>query len=199
MAIENQTEKSILLRLLKDFSALHTVTSLAEALHLSRVGVWKALKRLEAQKFIRLRPAGSGKTSTFFVKLDWENPLVEKSLALYLAEESLKQKRWRADFAELEKAVKFLIIHGSILFSPKEAEDIDLLGVAQKKNFIKIQQITDKAQKTQNKKIHTINFTETELKQELLKPNKAFLNAVKKGAVLFGQENFVRFIKGVSK
>lgn len=34
---------------------------------------------------------------------------------------------------------------------------------------------------------------------EVEKPNKAFIDAVRKGVVLFGQEKFINFIKGVTK
>ena len=60
-----------------------------------------------------------------------------------------------------------------------------------------IQQIIDKIQKTQSKKIHSLNFTEMEFQEELLKPNKAFIEAIKKGAILFGQDNFIQFMKKI--
>ena len=90
-----------------------------------------------------------------------------------------------------------MILYGSTLYSPKQANDIDLICVAQKRKFIKIQSITDMIQKVECKKIHMVNFTKTEFKQELKKPNKAFLDAIKKGVVLFGQEEFIKFMKGV--
>lgn len=194
MVTENTTKKLALL-LLKDFSRTHTVTSLAEKLKMSRVGVWKILKQLRSKNFIKLTPIGSGKTSTSIVGLDWENVIVEKSLALYLTEEALNQRRWQSNFVGLEGAVDFIILFGSILHSPKEAKDIDIAIVSQKRKFIKIQKILDKVQKTEIKKIHTINFTETEFREELKKPNKALLEAIKKGIILFGQEKFIKFMK----
>ena len=52
-------------------------------------------------------------------------------------------------------------------------------------------------QKTQIKKIHALNFTEAEFKQELQKLNKAFIDAIKKGIILFGQEKFIKFLKSI--
>lgn len=198
MKIGDNTIKRVLLLLLKDFSVIHTITSLAHELHLSRVGSWKVVKKLEDNQLVTVRSAGSGKTNTFLVKLNLDNVLVEKSLSLYLTEESFSQKRWKSNFAELEEAVNFLILYGSILRFPQDAEDIDLVGViSQKKNFVKIQQIIDSVQKTQSKKIHIINFTEAEFTEELLKPNKAFIEAAKKGIILFGQENFIQFMRKI--
>ena len=189
------TDKKIMLVLLKDFTKKHTITSLAKELKLSRVGIWKILKKLEAEEYILIESIGSGKTSTSIIKINWENLLVEKALALYLTEESIKQRRWRVNFVELEKEVDFLVLYGSIISFPQQANDIDVLGIAKKNKFVKIQNILDEIQKTENKKIHIINFTILEFMKELQNNNKAFIDAIKKGVILFGQENFVKFMK----
>ena len=49
------------------------------------------------------------------------------------------------------------------------------------------------------KKIHLIDLTESEFSQELKRPNKAYVDALKKGIILFGQENFIKFIRGLEK
>lgn len=198
MVIDNTTKRLTLI-LLKDLSRTHTITSLAKELNMSRVGVWKILKQLQSEDFVKLTSIGSGKTSTSITSLNWESVLVEKSLALYLTEEALQQRRWQSNFGDLEKLVYFIILFGSVLHSPKEAKDIDIVIVSQKRKFIKIQKIVDKIQKSQLKKIHAINFTEREFKEELKKPNKALFDAIKKGAILFGQEKFIRFMKEIVK
>ena len=199
MVTRDLNAKKVLLHLLKDFSGTHTITSLAKESGLSRVGIWKILKKLEGNNYVILKTVGKGKTSTSISKLNWDNPLVEKALSLYLTEEALKQKRWQANFVGLERVTDFVILYGSILHSPQEAGDIDTLGIASKKNLVKIQNVLDTVQKTQSKKIHSINFTEDEFKAEIKKQNKAFRDAVKKGVVLFGQENFVTFMKGMAQ
>ena len=195
METTSKTSKRVLLILFKDFSATHTVTSLAKQLKLSRVGVWKIIKKLEIEGYIDLKPVGSGKTSVSLIKINIGNSLLEKTMSLYLTEESVKQRRWQVNFTDLERAADFVILYGSILHSPREADDIDILTVG--KNFVNIQNIIDKVQKTQTKQIHAISFTEIELKQELKKFNRAFIEALRNGVVLFGQDNFVRFIKGM--
>ncbi len=199
MVTRDLTAKRVLLHLLKDFSSTHTITVLAKELGLSRVGIWKILKKLEERKYVSLKSVGKGKTSTSIVKINWESPLVEKTLSLYLTEDAIRQRRWQVNFTELEKVVDFSILYGSIVHSSQEAGDIDILGIAPKKSFVKVQIAIDKAQKTQSKKIHAINFTESEFKTELQKANKAFTDAVKKGVILFGQENFVKFMKEMLK
>lgn len=197
--VTHKSAQKILDSLLKDFSVVHTITSLAHELGLSRIGVWKIIKRLEKEKLIEVLPIGAGKTSTFCIYLNWQNPLVEKNLALILAEDALAQQRWIANFRELEDKVEFLVLYGSILHSQKEANDIDLLCVVRKSKFVVIDETINRIQKTQLKKIHALCFTNDELKQEIKRQNKAIIDGFKKGVILFGHENFIRFISEVCR
>jgi len=188
----------ILKTLLKEITINPTITFLAKEIGMSRVGTWKILKKLEAEKLIILSPIGEGKTSANSISLNWENPIVEKTLSLALTQDAIKNQRWLSNFAELEDKVDFLLIYGSIIHSPKEANDIDMLGITNK-GFLEIGESIKKIQKTQIKKIHSLNFTPSEFKKELKKQNKAFIDAIRKGIILFGQEKFIKFIKGVSR
>lgn len=198
MAIKKSYE--ILKIILKDISKTHTITSISKERGISRVGSWKLLQRLKKENLIILNPIGPEKTSVQRVNLNWENLLLEKTLSLLLTEDSLEQNKWRYNFKELESSVDFLIFFGSILHSPKQANDIDILSVvSNEKDFIKIDKIISKIQLTQDKKIHALNLTEKELKKELEEKNKAYTEALKKGVVLFGQDKFIKFIKEISK
>jgi predicted nucleotidyltransferase len=189
----------ILKILLKDIEKKHTVTSLAKERRISRVRSWKLLQELEKESLIMLTSIGTEKTSVREVSLNWDNPILEKTLSLLLTEETLKQNKWRYNFKELENHVDFLILFGSMLHSPKEANDIDILNlVSDEESFIKIGKVITNIQITLDKKIHAINLTEKELKHELKNKNKAYVEALKKGVVLFGQENFINFIKNLS-
>lgn len=184
-----------MLILLKDIYSSRTITSLAKELHITRVGAWKVVKRLEKDELIILNKIGNGKTSIYSIKLNWNNIITKRTLALYLAQESLKYKKWLFNLFNLEEQVDFLILYGSTLYSPEKARDIDILGVANEKSLNEMNSIIHQIQKTQSKKIHSINLTKEELKQELKKQNKAYIDAIKKGVVLFGHENFIKFIQ----
>ncbi len=191
-----ETVKKVLDVLLKDFAIMHTVTSLSKEVGLTRVGIWKVLRKMQADSLVLISPVGNGKTSTGIVAINWDNPVVEKMLELALAEDVARNRRWVSSFSELDGKVDFLIIYGSVLHSPKDANDIDILGVVSKNdNFVEIGKSVVKLQKVQAKKIHSINFTNAELRQELKNKNPAFIDAIRKGVVLFGHEKFIRFVK----
>jgi len=194
-----ETATKIIKVLLKDYAIKPTVTSIAKEMDMSRVGIWKNLKRLADKNIIILTPIGEGKTSIQSISLNWENPIVEKTLSLALTEDALKHQRWLSNFSELNGKVDFLIIYGSILHSPKEANDIDIMMVTTKNKFIEVEESIRKIQKTQGKKIHAMHLTPTECKIELEKPNQVFIDAVKKGIILFGQEKFIKFLSGVRR
>ena len=197
--MKKNSQDEILEILFRQFSRIWIITSLSEEINLSRVGIWKVLKKLEKENLIFLVSIGTGKTNSKTIKLNWENPLLEKKLSLILTKEALEQQRWLKNFAELEKITDFTLLYGSILFSSKEANDIDILGViTNKKNFLKIDDAIQKIQKTQTKKIHSEIFTKEELNEEIKKSNEIFLDALKKGIILFGQEKFINFVKNLS-
>ena len=62
---ENNLAQKLMLILLKDFSDNQTITSLSEKLHVTRVGIWKVIKKLEANGMIILNKVGKGKTNTY--------------------------------------------------------------------------------------------------------------------------------------
>ncbi len=192
--IPHATQKIVIV-ILRYAHGSPTITILAEILGMTHVGVWKALKKLEAMDIVTLKAAGNKKNSAYTVHLKWDNPLVEKTLALALEHEAAAQRRWIINFAALEDKVDFLILYGSILVSSK-ANDIDILSVVSRRNSaMDIERAIMKVQKTQAKHIHNIICAPAGLKDELKKPNIAFINAVKEGVVLFGQDKFVAFMR----
>ncbi|MEK6984249.1 MAG: hypothetical protein AABX33_06770 [Nanoarchaeota archaeon] len=183
------------LLLLKDFSTVPTITSVGKELGMTRSGIWKVLKRLEKEKYIIMKATGR-ETSLVIPKLNFRNDLLDKYLDLALSKEAKEYERWVFNFTEVKEHVSFFILYGSVLNPYAKAKDIDVIGVIpDKKRFKKLHESLDKIQKSEAKRIHAINFTQSEFREELLKPNKAFIEAVKKGVVLFGQEEFIRFIK----
>lgn len=185
----------IALLLLKDFSNMHTITSIGKELGMTRSGIWKVLMKLKKENYITLETTGK-ETSLIIPKLDLRNELLEKYLNFALSKEAKEHERWIFNFTEVKEHVSFFILYGSVLKSYAKAKDLDVIGIiSDRKSFKKLHESLDKIQKSESKRIHSINFTQSEFREELLKPNKAFVEAVKKGIVLFGQEEFIKFMK----
>jgi predicted nucleotidyltransferase len=191
-----KTSDKILCILIKEPLVDHSATSISGALGITRQGLWKTLNKLSKNKLISLNSIADTKKSTLNIKLNFKNPITEKVVSLLLTKESLNYERWKADFVDLENLSSFVILFGSILHNPKEANDIDILAIVTSKNSFKpVDEAILKIQKIQIKKIHLIDLTKEEFKKELKNLNKAYLDALKKGVVLFGQDNYIKFIE----
>ncbi len=185
-----ETKEKVLLELLKE--GKKTASELAEQLEKTRPGIWKSLNKLYDQELIVLNAVNSKKTSTRIANLNYKNPLTKKTLSLILTRQARDYQRWIDLFSKLEKYSKFVLLFGGVLNNLNKTKDIDVLIVSDKKNFKKIKEIITKIQKTQLKNIHCIQLTSKEFQEEINSKNKAYLDAVKKGIVLFGQDNFIK-------
>ncbi len=184
-----ETKEKILLILLKE--GKKTASELAEQLKKTRPGIWKSLNNLYKQELIVLDIVNSKKTGIKIIDLNYKNPLTRKTLSLILTKQALEHQRWIDCFSKLECYLDFAILFGGVLNNLSNAKDIDLLIISKKKNFNKIEELILEIQKTQFKKIHVITLTKEEFREELKSRNKAYLDAIKKGIVLFGQDNFI--------
>lgn len=193
------TEERVLAMLIKEAAAKPTITALAKALGMSRVGAWKTIKRMQAQRLCTLTPVGEGKTSAIQASPDWDNPLTCKILSLALTRAAVENKRWMHAFAEPAQHLDFLLLYGSALRTPNDAGDIDIIGVTSKGRMLAADEALRQAQKSQHKRIHAIIFTPKEFADELRKGNKAFVDAARTSVVLHGQDEFVAFMRGIRR
>src|SRR3989344_1778375 len=129
----SKTTERILEILLREPFMDHTATSLAKTLGITRQGLWKSLNKLSNEKLISLKSVADTKKSTLNITLEFKNPVAIKTLSLLLTKELINYERWKVNFAEIEKYMSFFILFGSILTNPKEAKDIDIIAVVEKK------------------------------------------------------------------
>lgn len=183
-----ETKEKILLILLKE--GQKTATELAETINLTRPGIWKSLTKLHDKDLINLEVANSKKTSVKIIKLNYKNILLMKNLSLILTKQAMYHERWMDCFSKLNDD-SIVILFGSILNDLSKAKDIDIMIISKKTKFNKIEEQISEIQKTQLKKIHSIILTKEEFQNEFKSKNKAYLDAIKKGIILFGQDNFI--------
>jgi hypothetical protein len=186
---------SLVLRVFKDFTGKHTATSLKEGTMLSREGVWNILSRLNAVGYVQLVSVGSGRTSTKIVKLDLRNDTLIQYVVYALTIEAKKFARWKYTFEKASTYADFILLFGSILHSPKKANDIDVLIVAQKKNLGKLSQEIDEARGKLTKRVHNNVFTPDGFAVELGNPRSKYVDAIRKAAVLSGLNAYITAMK----
>lgn len=188
-------EKEIILCLFKDLVNYHNASSITKEVKISRVGAYKAFKRLLKAGLLKNRKLGK----SIFYSLKLEDEFVKKTLELLLMEEAReKARRWLAEFEELSKETEILILFGSILKFEAEAHDIDLLIVLKPENNKKVNKLLDKKNEVLIKKVHPIKQTSEDLIKNIKKPDKVILSAIKNGIVLYGQDKLVEIIKDVT-
>ena len=163
--------EKVLNKLLKEPFTAHTVLSLAKMLDMDKQGVWKVLNELLKKNLIKRAFVRNDETNSVVIKIDW-SIRTEKALVLFLAQE----KPESSSFAELENKVLFLIQDGD-----------NLLAVINKRSFEAVEKAA----------ANVIIFTEMEFSQELKK--RKYIEMIKNGIILYGQENYVQFIRKIQQ
>ena len=191
---------TILELLIRDFVSLHTLSEIARYLSCNRMGAWRMIQELVKQKYVIKRRLNSGRTAMHYFALNLDNEVADKHIALLLVEQASHYERWADVFEELKEYTSFLVLYGSIITAPKQANDIDILCIVKDKKYFKnSDKCIIKIQNSEAKKVHAIIFTEEEFKQELIRQNRAFISAVKEGIILYGHEHFIDFMKNLHK
>jgi len=105
--------------------------------------------------------------------------------------------RWLYEFKDIYKSTEIVIIFGSAVRNYKEANDIDVLFVLDKKNYRKINSFIEQKNKILLKPIHAIMQTINDLQTNLKKRNPAIISAIRSGYVLHGYDKLIEVMKNV--
>ena len=194
MVTLTQKEKEAILILFKDFTNFYNANSISKLLDISHVGAQKIFKRLLNQNLLEYRKIG--KSIVYKIKL--EDDYVRKLVSFLLADEANSFKRWKEEFRELSKKSKIVILYGSAIKNYTKANDIDIMIVIDKKNAGETDKIIKQKQKILPKELHAIKLTNKDMIKNLHKKNKAIIDIVKNGVVIYGQDEYVEIIKNVT-
>jgi hypothetical protein len=189
MVLKTGIPKEVLLHLFRNPFTVQTITSLTENLKRSRVGVWKTIKNLEKDNYLKLKPLESLRKKVYTIGINWDNPLVEKTLEMYLVGETLNYDEWTKNFKNLGNVLDFLILS-------KGKESHKIIGVTQKGKFIRIQKPAN-IEELEGKEVETSSVTNLDFFQGLKNQKEEYAKALGDGIILFGQDSFIRFMKQV--
>ena len=194
MVTLTQNEKRALLILFKDFTNFYNANSISKLLDISHVGAQKIFKRLLEQNLLINRKIGK----SIIYKLKLEDDYVRKLIAFLLADEANSFKRWKEEFRELSEKAKIVILYGSVIKNYSKADDIDVMIVIDKKDVKEIDKTIKQKQGILPKSLHAIKLTHNDMIKNLNKKNKALIDIVKNGVVIYGQDKYVEIIKNVT-
>ncbi len=180
-------QQEILKIIFKDFLTPYNSRSISKKIKISHAGAFKILKKLEKEELVKSIRIGRA----VIYSINKENPLALKEIEITLIIEAGNYKRWIEEFKSLKDKAEFVMLFGSILKKEEKARDIDLLVVAEKENFKDIKRFISERQNFLNKRIHLILQSLDDFKQDLEKKNKAIVEIIKTGVILFGQDKFI--------
>jgi len=190
-----KAEGRALIRIFKDFESDYNANSLSKIIGMTSRGTLNILKSLDKKGILTSKQHGKA----MFYKINFHDDYTLKILeALLISEAREKAGRWIDEFKGVFGAADIVLIFGSILKNYKKANDIDVLFMYEEKKHKKINSFLNEKNKVLFKKIHDIPQTKKDLVSNLKKGNKALVNAIKEGYVLFGQDKLIEVIKNVT-
>ena len=181
-------EISIMLTLVKSPETDYNANSLAKVVGITPMGALKILKRLEKDSLLTSKKIGKA----VIYKINTGNPYARLFVSLILSREALqsapKIKRWIQELRKI-KGADLIILFGSVL-EKKNPNDIDTLLVTDKNRFSQLQKGIAELNKLNNKRIHPIYQTFSDIVENIKKRHKPILNAIK-GVIVAGEEQFI--------
>lgn len=181
-------EQEIIKQIFKNPLEHYNSRSLSKEIGISHVGAFKILRRLEKRRIVKSERIGRA----VIYSINNENPVAWKEIELTLAIEASNSLRWVEEFRSIQKIASFAVLFGSILKDEKNARDIDLLVVADKERFKDIKKEIEERNKILSKKVHLILQTPEEFDKDIKSRNNVIMEIIKKGIVLFGQEEITK-------
>ena len=179
--------------LVRNFKERNSINGIGRRLNISPRGIYKILKKLE--NINAAKPEKIGNAIYYKVNLDEE-------IGIKLAEYILVQNDLNAyakvqaeDLEKLKDAASSCVLFGSVLKKGREARDIDVMIILEKKDFKKVHQKLEEIREMKPKKIHDIMQTKEDLAKNIRKNDEVVLDIIKTGKVLWGSEIIVEAIK----
>ena len=191
----NKSEGRVMLKLFKDFSQDYNANSLSKKMEITPRGTLKILKKLKSKELLVSKQQGKA----VFYKVNLNDKYVSKIVeTLLIAEARENAKRWIDEFRGIYGDTEIVLLFGSIIRNPKKASDVDVLFVFKKGKYKKIAHFVSDKNRILFKGIHEIPQTVDDLKENLSRKNKAIIDAINTGYVLFGEDKLIKVVKNVT-
>ncbi len=189
----SKNEAKVIDFLVRNFREKNSINETGRKLGLSPRGIYKVLKKLENNNIIIPEKIGNA----IYYKYNFNEEKSRRIAEFVLLNNSLNSyaQIQADDLKKLEGKALSCILFGSVIKKGKEAKDIDILLVIEKKNFDKIQKILDEIKDLKPKKIHDVVQTREDLVKNIKKNNEAILDIIKNGKLLWGADIIIEAVK----
>jgi len=186
-------EMLFVLSILKNPEAEYNANNIAKQIGISRMGALKIAKKLEKENVLLSRKLGNAR----FYKLNFESDYV-KQYIIFLLKREVEQapdyiKVWINEVKKIKNADS-AILFGSVLAKEKEAKDIDILLITNKKKFSRLKKEIENINLINIKKLHPIYQSKEDFKKNIKEGDKVVLNSIK-GVVIFGEDKIINLIE----
>lgn len=188
-----ENEMRFILSILKSPEKEYNANNLAKHLNMSSMGVLKIARRLEKQDIISFREVGKAKIYSINLGNDYVRQYVKLLLKKETENASSYVRRWIKELNKI-KSAKVVILFGSVLKKEKDAKDIDVLVIIDKKGFEKAKKEIEEINSLNEKKIHPVYQTKEDLQKHINEEDKVILNALK-GIVVMGEDIIIENLK----
>ncbi len=189
----SKNEINLLLIIFKNPEKEFNANSISKQLNLSSMGALKIFKRLEKENILVSKKLGKA----VFYKLNFKNNYCLDYIKFLLKREIETTNNYvKVWFNELKKikSAQCIILFGSVLRKYKDANDIDVLFVTDKKKFNLLKREIENINLINTKKIHPIYQTKEDLISNIKNNDRVILNAIKEGLVIFGEDLLIEVI-----
>jgi len=188
-----KNEMLLVLTIFKSPETDYNANSIAKRIGISSMGALKIAKRLEQQGILVSKEMGKAKFYKINLKKDYAKQYLKFLLKREGEQASDYVKRWINDIKKI-KNIYSSVLFGSVLHKQKDANDIDVLLITDKKKFKKLKKEIEEINNINTKKLHPVYQTKEDLKKNIKKGDKPLLNAIK-GIVVFGEDTIINLLE----
>ncbi len=179
--------------LVRNFHEKNSINEIARRLNLSPMGSYKILKKFEKIDAVKVDKIGQA----LYYKANLDSEIGIKLAELVLVQNELNSyaKVQAEDFEVLKEITLSCILFGSVITKGKEANDIDVFLVLDRKNYKEVSKRLREIKERKPKKIQDVMATKEDLIKNIKQKDEVILDILKTGKVLWGSEIIVEAIK----
>ncbi len=190
-----ENEKKVMRMLFASLGEPYSINQIAKECKISPNGAFKILKKFEAEGIISAKKIANIKAHS----LDFENEKTRNILKLVLIPELEGRVKYRAeDLKKIKDIVEVCVLFGSYITKKEEPNDLDVLFIINPKNFKKFKEASEITFRTIPIKVHDVLQTKKDFASNL-RINNVSLEILKKGVVLWGQDELIEIVENVYK